>query len=147
MFTYTYKNCTNNGEVSATSTTGNNHIGGILGYSEVSAKIVCDGCTNNGRVYSAGNGAVGGILGMRCSKSSLFTNITVSSKSSVEGGATSKLGIAFGNVAELETAVTGKVAGQIAKGGEITVITAENFAGLIVGNGESVDLSGVTFGN
>ena len=147
LFTYTYKNCTNNGEVSATSTTGNNHIGGILGYSEVSAKIVCDGCTNNGRVYSAGNGAVGGILGMRCSKSSLFTNITVSSKSSVEGGATSKLGIAFGNVAELETAVTGKVAGQIAKGGEVTVITAENFAGLIVGNGESVDLSGVTFGN
>lgn len=147
IFTFEYKNCTNNGEITATSTTGNNHIGGILGYSEVSAKIVCDGCTNNGRVYSAGSGAVGGILGMRCSKASTFTNFTVTSKSSVEGGASCKLGIAFGNVAELETAVTGKVAGQIAKGGEVTAVTAENFASLVVGAGELLDISGVSFGN
>ena len=146
VYTYTFKNCTNNGDVTATSTTANNRIGGIIAYSEISAIIVCDGCTNAGRIVSSGKGSVGGILGMRCSEKSTFTNFTVTSKTVVEGAEGCQIGLAIGTADEsLTAALTGKVAGQVVNSGQAVTVDAGNFSSFIVGSAPNVNTAGVTF--
>ena len=150
-FTWTLKNCVNNGDVVSTSTTANNFLGGIIGYCEVSARVVCDGCTNNARISTAGNGTAGAIHGRNCSIASSFTNFTVGTKTSLEVGAENGfVGLACGWNPALTTAITGKVlGGSVTKAGTKTDLTADNFAAYVVPNAlaESGSITGVTFGN
>ena len=149
--TWEVVNCTNNGEVESTSTTANNYLGGVIGYTETTCKIVCDGCVNNARIATAGNGTVGAILGRNCSVASTFTNFKIGTKTSLEYGAEGGfVGLANGWNSALTTAITGKVlGGSVTKAGTKTDLTADNFAAYVVPNAlaESGSITGVTFGN
>ena len=147
VYTYTFNKCTNNGEVAATSTTANNRIGGIIAYSEVSAIIVCDGCANNARIHSDGKGSVGGILGMRCSEKSTFTNFTVGPKTSVEGAEGCQIGLVIGSADDSLTAsLTGKVAGTVVTAGSAVTVDSGNYSAFIVGKAANVNTDGVSYG-
>ncbi|MBQ9462647.1 MAG: BACON domain-containing protein [Bacteroidales bacterium] len=153
---WTVVNCTNNGNISCTSTTANNLMGGIIGFTETTCKVICDGCTNNGAISVAGKGRIGGILGQGCSIASTFTNFTVGANTSLTVGADGMTGLIMANKntsnsTEVTTAMTGKVlGGTIVKNGETTTITADNFAANLLGytqGSEGGSLAGVTFGN
>lgn len=129
IMTWTVRNCTNNGEIVCTSTTANNFLGGIIGYTEVSCHIKCDGCTNNGKITSYGKGCVGGILGRNCFVGSSFTNMTVGEKTVLETkDAAGNIGLLIGYAPALTTGMSGKVAGTIIKGSDTITITADNYA-------------------
>mgnify|MGYP002623875715 CR=1 FL=1 len=146
--TWEFKNCTNKGDITSTLTSANNHIGGILGIGETTTKVICDGCTNSGKITVAGNGNIGGIMGQLTSVSSSYTNFTVSKETVIEakGG---KIGIVGGNNSAFTTAPTGKVAGTLVIGGETTVLTSSNYQDHLFGGalGEGCSTAGVTFGN
>lgn len=149
IMTWTLKNCTNNGDIVSTSTTANNYLGGVIGYTEVSCLVNCDGCTNTGKISVAGKGFVGGILGRNCSVKSTFTNFTVSDKSVLEAkDADGKVGLIMGFNSALTTSLTGKVAGTVILGSQSTVISADNYASFLLNNdlGEGGSVSGVSFG-
>ena len=129
IMTWTVRNCTNNGEIVCTSTTASNYLGGIIGYTEVSCLIKCDGCTNNGKITSYGKGTVGGILGRNCSVNSSFTNMNVGDKTVLETkDAEGNIGLLIGYASALTTGLSGKVAGTIIKGSDTITITADNYA-------------------
>ena len=89
---------------------------------------------------------MGGILGMRCSEKSTFTNFTVTSKTVVEGAEGCQIGLAIGTADEsLTAALTGKVAGQVVNSGQAVTVDAGNFSSFIVGSAPNVNTAGVTF--
>ena len=148
--TWELKNCVNNGTVMSSSTTANNFLGGIMGYCEVSAIVICDGCTNNGKISTAGNGSVGGIHGRNCSVKSQFTNFTIGKNSAVSVGGGDFIGLAIGyaHAEGLSSAITGKVqGGKYMKGSDTVDVDESNYASLLVGHtiGSAGSVTGVTF--
>ena len=154
IMTWTFKNCVNNGNISSSSTTASNYLGGIVGYSEVAALLKIEDCVNNGKMEVAGKGTVGGILGRNCSVKSEFTNVKVGSKTVLQVGNPEGafIGLIAGWQPLLTTAITGKVAGgTIVKGTETIEVSASNFADYLLGKdsqalGEGGSITGVTFG-
>ena len=145
-----FKNCVNNGEIFATGTTANkNPVGGIVGMGEASAKFILEGCTMNGKATTASNYA-GGLIGQKGGTASSITDCVVTDQAVITIATGTGIGLFAGQNAKYTTAITGKVqGGTIVIGTESTAITADNYAGHIVGaalgNGGSTD--GVTFGN
>ncbi len=151
---YSYKNCVNNGDITTTSTTANNFLGGIVGYSEVTALLNIEGCTNNAALTVAGKGTAGAILGRNCSVKSTFTDVKVGKDTKLALGNPDGafIGLIVGWQPLITTAITGKVAGgTLVKGSETIEITAANFADYLLGKdsqalGEGGSITGVTFG-
>ena len=150
---WTVKNCVNNGNITSTSTTVNNLIGGVIGFTETTCKIICDGCANNGKISIGGKGRIGGILGQGCSVASTFTNFKVGASTELKiGDATGMVGLVLGNKnssgTALATALTGDIlGGTIIKGDETIKVTADNYKDLLLGAalGEGGSTDGVTF--
>ena len=151
--TWNVKNCVNNGNITCTSTTANNLIGGVIGFTETTCKIVCDGCANNGKITVGGKGRIGGILGQGCSVASTFNNFKIGSSTVLKlGDASGMVGLIMGNRNSsgtgLTTAITGDVlGGTIIKADETINITADNYTNYLLGAelGEGGSVAGVTF--
>ena len=116
---------------------------------EASAKFILEGCTMNGKATTASNYA-GGLIGQKGGTASSITDCVVTDKAVITIASGTGIGLFAGQNAKYTTAITGKVqGGTIVIGTESTTVTADNYAGLIVGaalgTGGSVD--GVTFGN
>ena len=136
---YEFRDCKNFGEILTTGETAKKEVlGGIVGFGEKVAKVVCTDCVNNaplsGVTTSTNSNSVyaGGIIGGTCGLQSTLTGCVIGPETVISGGAKSVLGLICGNNAKYTTDITGKVAGgKIVKGTTETVATADNFQTLL----------------
>ena len=147
-----FKDCEHNGTLSVGGeTTKKNPAGGILGMGEASAQTLIQGCTVNGTV-STNSDYAGGFIGQKAGTKSAITDCIVTDKAVIEIKTTAAkaVGLFAGANAKFVTENTGKVqGGKIIVAGETTNVTADNYAGLIMGSalGTGGSVAGVTFGN
>ena len=114
---YEFRNCKNFGEVLSTGeTTKKVMLGGMVGFGEKVAKVVCKGCVNDAPITAPSAPAtttsaayVGGIIGGTCGLQSSITDVVIGPKTVVTAGSKGVVGLIGGNNAKYTTDMTGKV--------------------------------------
>ena len=137
---YEFRDCKNFGEIRTTGeATKKVVLGGIVGFGEKVAKVVCTDCVNNAPITapaapatSSSAAYLGGIIGGTCGLKSTLTGVVIGPETVITGGSKAVSGLICGNNAKYTTDITGKVAGgKIVKGTTETVATADNFQTLL----------------
>ena len=106
---YEFDGCVNNGEVITDGTVANNTAGGIVGFAESSAQVICKNCTNKGKVSVAGSGSAGGIQGAKGGLNTVYTDCVVDAASVIEALGAGKVGLLCGNAAAYTGTFTGTI--------------------------------------
>jgi hypothetical protein len=149
--TYEFRNCKNFGEVASTGETAKKVVlGGIVGFGEKVAKIICKDCVNNAPITSPTGTSnalyLGGIVGGTCGLQSALQNVVIGPETVITGGSSMKGNLIGGNNAKYATEMTGKIAGgKIVKGTKETVVTADNYSSLLFGNKPTGSTAGIVF--
>ena len=145
---YEFDGCVNNGEVITDGTVANNTAGGIVGFAESSAQVICKNCTNKGKVSVAGSGSAGGIQGAKGGLNTVYTDCVVDAASVIEALGAGKVGLLCGNAAAYTGTFTGTIGpATVGNNGTQTVMASDNYKDFLFGAalGEGANTDGVVF--
>ena len=145
---YEFDGCVNNGEIITDGTVANNTAGGIVGFAESSAQVICKNCTNKGKVSVAGSGSAGGIQGAKGGLNTVYTDCVVDAASVIEALGAGKVGLLCGNAAAYTGTFTGTIGpATVGNNGTQTVMASDNYKDFLFGAalGEGANTDGVVF--
>ena len=145
---YEFDGCVNNGEIITDGTVANNTAGGIVGFAESSAQVICKNCTNKGKVSVAGSGSAGGIQGAKGGLNTVYTDCVVDAASVIEALGAGKVGLLCGNAAAYTGTFTGTIGpAAVGNNGTQTVMASDNYKDFLFGAalGEGANTDGVVF--